>query len=243
MWRLLLQGFEDCARAPDPPAAAQMVVLRLAAAASLPSPEDAMKMLAGGAAVPAPKSQPEREPVRNDAPVATFAPPVHHDEPHEGVRLSTLREIIGELEARREISLTYEIERYVRPADIGFGHFHYAAAPGAPGNLSQKIKDWLEAVSGVEWDVDQANDVSAESLREKRDRRVSERMQAAQAHPRIAEALKLFPGAKVLRVDDPAEQDDLDDAPASPNVIHVDFGFRERAEEVIPDPEEREDDE
>jgi DNA polymerase-3 subunit gamma/tau len=29
MWRLLLQGFEDCARAPDPPAAAQMVVLRL----------------------------------------------------------------------------------------------------------------------------------------------------------------------------------------------------------------------
>jgi DNA polymerase-3 subunit gamma/tau len=36
MWRMLLQGFEDCARAPDPPAAAQMVVLRLAAAASLP---------------------------------------------------------------------------------------------------------------------------------------------------------------------------------------------------------------
>ena len=63
MWRLLLQGFEDCARAPDPPAAAQMVVLRLAAAASLPPPEDAMKLLAGGGAVPpqdGPKSQSER---------------------------------------------------------------------------------------------------------------------------------------------------------------------------------------
>ncbi len=76
MWRLLLQGFEDCARAPDPPAAAQMVVLRLAAAASLPSPEEAMKLLAGGAAVPAPKSQPDREPApaRAEEPTAV-APP------------------------------------------------------------------------------------------------------------------------------------------------------------------------
>ena len=66
MWRLLLQGFEDCARAPDPPSAAQMVVLRLTASAALPSPEDAARMLAGGAAVPGPKSPPEpvRAPVR-----------------------------------------------------------------------------------------------------------------------------------------------------------------------------------
>jgi hypothetical protein len=28
-----------------------------------------------------------------------------------------------------------------------------------------------------------------------------------------------------------------------PNVIHVDFGYRARAEEAIPDPEEREGDE
>src|SRR5690606_11059577 len=64
MWRLLLQGFEDCARAPDPPAAAQMVVLRLAAAASLPPQEDAFKLMARGGAEPAPKSQPDmgREP-------------------------------------------------------------------------------------------------------------------------------------------------------------------------------------
>ena len=247
MWRLLLQGFEDCARAPDPPAAAQMVVLRLAAAASLPSPEDAMKLLAAGAAVSAPKSQPEREPARPptevSAPLATAAPPPHHDEPHDGVRLSSLREIIAELEARREISLKYEIERFVRPAEIDFGHFRYAAAPSAPNNLSQKIKDWLEAVSGVEWEVQQSTDGAAESTQEKRKRRGRERLQAAEAHPRIAEALRVFPGARVLRVEEPEEQDDMDDAPASPNVIHVDFGHRERVEEAIPDPEEREDDE
>jgi DNA polymerase-3 subunit gamma/tau len=108
MWRMLLQGFEDCARAPDPPAAAQMVVLRLAAAASLPSPEDAARMLAGGAAVSPPKSRPEaRPPAMTPAPTASVQPsgqssgssspaiaraPIIDHQPHEGVRLHSARD-------------------------------------------------------------------------------------------------------------------------------------------------------
>jgi DNA polymerase-3 subunit gamma/tau len=248
MWRLLLQGFEDCARAPDPPAAAQMVVLRLTAAAALPSPEDAARMLAGGAAVSGPKSPPEpaRPPEREEAPTA-FAPPPppppHEDDHHEGLKLSSLREIVAELEARREISLKYEIERFVRPAEIDFGHFRYTAAPNAPVNLSQRIKDWLESATGVEWEVLQSNDGAAESVKERRTRRGAEKLRAAEAHPVIAEALRVFPGARVLRVDEAEIVEDLDDFPAPANVIHVDFGYRDRAEEDIPDPGEREDDE
>ncbi len=91
----------------------------------------------------------------------------------------------------------------------------------------------------------QSNDGGPESTSEKRKRRGREKLQAAEAHPRIAEALRVFPGARVLRVDDPDVQEEIDDAPepARANVIHVDFGHRERVEEVIPDPEEREDDE
>jgi DNA polymerase III subunit gamma/tau len=256
MWRLLLQGFEDCARAPDPPSAAQMVVLRLAAVTGLPSPEDAARMLAGGTAVPGPKFHPEpsRAPERADAPTAAaplpsptwpvaVPPPSREDDHGEVVRLSSLREIVAELDARREIALKYEIERFVRPAEIDFGHFRYTAAPNAPNNLSQRIKDWLEDVTGVEWEVLQSTDGSAESVKERRTRRGTEKLQSAAAIPRIAEALRLFPGAQVLRVDDAEQADDLDDLAPQHNVIHVDFGLRERAEEMIPDPDEREDDE
>jgi hypothetical protein len=253
MWRLLLQGFEDCARAPDPPAAAQMVVLRLAAAASLPPPEDAMKLLAAGGAVPAPKSQSERrasDPARSapaDASTAAAEDSPHDVEPHHGVRMASLREILDQLESQRKIELRYDIERYVRPAEIDFGHFNYTAAPGAPRDLSLKIKLWLEETSGVEWEVMQSNEGAAESTSERRTRRGRERLKAAEAHPRIAEALKAFPGARVLRVDEPQAQDELEDQPGKANVIHVDFA-RERVEgEVLPEPEaipdeEREDD-
>jgi DNA polymerase-3 subunit gamma/tau len=172
-----------------------------------------------------------------------MAPPSHVDDHGEVVRLSSLREIVAELDARREIALKYEIERFVRPAEIDFGHFRYTAAPNAPNNLSQRIKDWLEEVTGVEWDVLQSTDGSAESVKERRTRRGTEKLQSAAAIPRIAEALRLFPGAQVLRVDEAEQADDLDDLAPQHNVIHVDFGLRERAEEMIPDPDEREDDE
>ncbi|MEQ1783098.1 MAG: DNA polymerase III subunit gamma/tau [Hyphomonadaceae bacterium] len=255
MWRLLLQGFEDCARAPDPPSAAQMVVLRLTAVTSLPSPEDAARMLAAGAAVPGPKSQPEAprtpvrgEPARAGTPSADAMQPAPPEEDHgDIVRLSSLREIVAELDARREIALKYEIERFVRPAEIDFGHFRYTAAPNAPNNLSQRIKDWLEDVTSVEWEVLQSNDGGAESVKELRTRKGVERMRAIEALPRVAEALRVFPGARVLRVDDADAAEDMEDfpsgAPQGANVIHVDFSYRDRVEETIPDPEEREDDE
>jgi len=266
MWRMLLQGFEDCARAPDPPAAAEMVVLRLAAAASLPSPEDAARMLAGVAPPPkdgpkdsaktrpeqradaradsAPEPSPQaRQPSFGSGPAAArslpiASAPIPDDTPHHGVKLSSLREIVAELDARREIALKYEIERFVRPAEISWGHFNYTAAPGAPFNLSQRIKDWLEDVSGVEWEVLQSSDGGPESVQERRKRMGDEKLAAAAALPKIAEALRVFPGSRVLRVDNAEQPDDLDEALSAPNVIHVDFGLRERAEESIPDPVE-----
>jgi DNA polymerase III subunit gamma/tau len=235
MWRLLLQGFEDCARAPDPPAAAQMVVLRLAAAASLPPPEDAARLLAGGAAVSTPKSRPE--PARADAPAASassvgdvpVAAPEAHDD-HHGPRLSSLRQIIAELDAQRQIDLKYDIEKFVRPAEIDFGHFRYSAGPKTPSDLSLRIKNWLEETTGVEWEVRQSNDGAAETIADTRKRKHREKLKAAESHPRIAEALRVFPGAQVLRVEEPQPQEELDEAPAGANVIHVDFSPRESEE-------------
>jgi DNA polymerase-3 subunit gamma/tau len=265
MWKLLLQGFEDCARAPDPPAAAQMVVLRLAAAASLPPPEDAGKPSPPGkelgaahdgagalAALHQPVHQaPERAKRSEPAPPVAVAIAVGHDihpDDPPGKRLSSLREIVAELDAQRRIDLRYEIEQYVRPAEIDYGHFRYTAAPGAPHDLSNKIRTWLEQTSGVEWEVAQSDDGAPESAAEMRARKERERFASAEAHPRIAEALRLFPGAKVLRIDEPDAVDELDEATSGANVIHVDFAPRDTmersVEEVHPElePDHEEDD-
>ena len=47
-WSMLLKGLEDAARAPDAGAAAEMVLIRIAHAADLPSPEEIIRTLGGG---------------------------------------------------------------------------------------------------------------------------------------------------------------------------------------------------
>ncbi|MEZ5939334.1 MAG: DNA polymerase III subunit gamma/tau [Hyphomonadaceae bacterium] len=240
MWRMLLQGFEDCQRAPDPASAAQMVVLRLTAASNLPPPEDAARLLAGeagatGSAAPRTRSR-EGEPAPATSASRADAPA---DEDDPAVRFGSLRGVIAELDAAREISLKWEIERYVRPVDIHYGYFHYAVAEGAPPDLSLRIKTWLEDASHVEWQVAQTDGASAdaparETPAEARARRRRERFASAASHPMVARALSVFQHARILRVDDP-EGEDAFAEPAfaesadGSNIIHVDFAGRGEA--------------
>jgi DNA polymerase-3 subunit gamma/tau len=63
-WQMLLKGLEETARAPNPSAAAEMVLIRLAYLADLPSPDEIIRMLGGGAVATrsggAPKSHAEQ---------------------------------------------------------------------------------------------------------------------------------------------------------------------------------------
>ena len=52
-WQMLLKGIEECERSPHPDRAAEMVLIRLAHAADLPGPGEALAMLGGSAATAA----------------------------------------------------------------------------------------------------------------------------------------------------------------------------------------------
>ena len=58
-WQMLMKGYEEAAKAPDPLAAADMVLIRIAHTADLPSPEDLLRAL-GGEAVAGRARRPSR---------------------------------------------------------------------------------------------------------------------------------------------------------------------------------------
>jgi DNA polymerase-3 subunit gamma/tau len=201
LWRILLTGYEDCQRAPDPQMAAAMVALRLVGVMALPPPEDVVKLLgaehdgAGARGALHPPAAPARAAVRSgDGAARDDAPP--------GPVLATLAAIMDELERQREIELKYDVEQYVRPASIAYGRFVFADAPGAPADLPTRLRGWLESVTGVEWEVSRVAEGAAESPAEKRARLQRQRRAEAEAHPRIRQALATFPGAEILMVDD-----------------------------------------
>ncbi|MET0639671.1 MAG: DNA polymerase III subunit gamma/tau, partial [Hyphomicrobium sp.] len=91
-WQMLVKGFEEVARAPNPRVAAEMVLIRLAYTSDLPTPDELIRALGGGAAPARRPALPagdapagQRGPLnaRGDAPVAQVAADVYEDDATE----------------------------------------------------------------------------------------------------------------------------------------------------------------
>ena len=70
VWQMLLKGIEEAARAPNPLAAAEMVLIRIAHTADLPTPDEVIKALGGP---PARSQAPSKAQLKDDAGPTTLA--------------------------------------------------------------------------------------------------------------------------------------------------------------------------
>ncbi len=206
LWKTALTGLEDVRSAPDPVSAAEMAVIRLMAASSLPPPEDAARLIAAAkagadasgapAASPAPSGPQSQaaEPPASAAPVEPLAP--------EGP--ASLDDLIALIDEKRDISLKYDVERYLRPVSFRPGAVAFEPAEGAPSTLGGRIAAFLHEATGARWLVDASAKRGGETLNERRQREREARMAEVMRDPAMVKALTLFPGAELIGVEDTA---------------------------------------
>ena len=215
LWKTALTGLEDVRNAPDPVSAAEMAVIRLMAAASLPSPEDAARLLAGVAAPSGGGANPSTGPGgAPSGPHATYAAPPE-PEFHGPKDLDALIALVDEA---RDIGLKLDIERCFRPVSIKPGAIVFEPTENAPSNLGGRIAAFLQEQTGERWLVDsKPKSKGGETIAERRAREHEERMDAIRRDPAMVKALTLFPGAEILTVDEAAPlptSEDEDDTTA-----------------------------
>jgi DNA polymerase III subunit gamma/tau len=197
-WQLLLSGHRDLQVAPDPATALKMVILRLAAAARLPSPEEAARMMS---------APPEPAPGKPDTPLAVSPLPGE---------VASFADVIARLGALREVTLQVDLERYLRPVSFGPGaRISCALAPGAPADLLKRLSAFLLRETRADWDIQRASE-GGETARAREARLKTAEAADAASHPAVAAALQSLPGAVIV---------DVRPAPAD-NVI--DLGARRR---------------
>lgn len=195
-WQILLSGYRDTQTAPEADTALRMVVLRLVAAASLPSPEEAAKLLASGAGgATGTAGKPEAAPA-----AASLGP------------LNTLDDVIARLDLRKEARLRGEVRKYLRAEHFGNNRIVCAIVDGAAPDLLRRLTDFLEAETDEDWDVVFA-ETKAETARERETRLREARFAAARNHPSVAAALAALPGAEIVDVEgiEPLEENGLPD--------------------------------
>jgi len=208
IWQLMLKAYEEVRRAPDAAAAVDMALVRLAYAADLPGPEEALKRLqsgeppAGGPSGGGGGGSPGASAGGATAVARSLAHPQPQasSQPAPTAALKTFEDVLALIDAKRDITLKLDVERYVRPISFRPGAIEYEPAPGAPNNLAQRLVARLKEWTGERWLIAAQGGGGAESLWERQKREAREERARIEQDPFIQAVMQAFPGAEIVGV-------------------------------------------
>jgi DNA polymerase-3 subunit gamma/tau len=240
MWQMLLKGITEVQTATRPAAAAEMVLVRIAYVADMPTPDEAIRMieqnggsspvLSGSAAprgapastVSSMPSSPMRAPSapRTGAEasarpqMATSAP-----EPQSApaLRITSFTQLVALAGEKRDLMTKSALEADMRLVRIEDGRLEVALERNAARTLVNDLSRKLEQWTGRRWTVIVSNEAGQPTLRSQNEQAKNEHARAAEADPRVQEVLARFPGAKVVEVRklaaEPPESDSIGEDP------------------------------
>jgi DNA polymerase-3 subunit gamma/tau len=218
-WQILIKGVADVKDSPRPLASAEMALVRLAFAADLPTPEEALRRLGeGGEPSRLAPVAPSRPAPRGGggAALSLVAPAAAAPAP-AAPRLARFEDVVELARAKRDIRLSQALESEVRLARFEPGRIEFSLVEGASPEIAQALSRRLAEWTGERWMAAIAAGATAPTLRERAEARRSERFNGAAAHPTVRKILEQFPGAEIVNVTPPETGAAAPDAaPSSP---------------------------
>ena len=212
LWQMLLKGIAEVDAASRPFEAAEMVLIRLAHAAHLPSFEDALKAVSDGSAdaissKPAPQIAPPSAPfvptslaVPRIVNTNNIAPQPEISAAKPDLQITSWLDVIKLADQNRDIQFKVLIKQYVRPVSFGAGKIEIALAAGAPKTLYNDISRRLDMWTGQRWLVVPSNEEGAATIAETEAGTKQANESQALEDPVIAAIIKRFPGTKIVGI-------------------------------------------
>ena len=215
-WQMLLKGHREVLDAARPIAAAEMLLVRLAYAADLPTPDEALKMLdqqggsAGGHAPSAPRGGGGGGGGGGASAlaVATRSMPVAavQNAAQPAMRLDRFEDLVALADEKRDLVLKRTLETDIRLVRFEDGVIEFAPAAGASVNLAADLGKKLQEWTGRRWLVAVSSQQGQETLREVSDRETAQVLADVSANRVVRAVLDAFPGARVVDVRDPVAE-------------------------------------
>src|SRR6185437_13254790 len=231
-WQMLLKGVGEVRESDRPLAAAEMVLVRIAYVADLPTPDDVIRSMNGdgGAAIAspsvgnggagssqassqasnfAPRFETPRSAPRSSAAVSPRMA-AEEDAAAPALVVGSFEALIALAQEKRDINLKMTLERDVRLVRFEEGQLEIALDANAPRTFVHELQRKLTGWTGRRWVVVVSKEQGAPTLREQANDREAELKRKVMGDPLVQAVLQRFPGATIGPVTQRAE-DDADD--------------------------------
>ena len=182
MWQLLLKGHDEVTRAVDPNEAAEMAILRVIHASSLPDPADVIRRIeAGTLAIGA---QAVGASVAGDSPALRSIPP----------DFSALIEMLIDGKKPLLAQQLHDFTGLVRyaPPDLTL-----RATRPLPSDFTRDLGHALKTLTGANWQVMMSDEAAAPSLLDQAKQQEVAAREAVLAQPMVLAAMAAFPDAEL----------------------------------------------
>jgi DNA polymerase-3 subunit gamma/tau len=209
-WQILLKGLGEVQTAPQPLAALEMLIVRLAYAANLPSPGDLVEKLVkagdgGAGARPGGGSGgggPRAIAGGRTATATAIQPREMSAADAVANQPQSFAELVALVQAKREGLLYGELYGRVRlvsfaPGRLSFAYPNAKSNLTLPTQLAERLREWTGQTWLVTLETQQAG---APTLAEQANQRVEDKKRAAAEHPLVAAVLAAFEGSAVEAV-------------------------------------------
>jgi DNA polymerase-3 subunit gamma/tau len=199
-----------------------MVIVRLAYAADLPTPDEALRALKDGAPLPAGGApapsgggggaRPAGPATSGNMALATSQPhPQPRPQPAEPVptmRLRRFEDVVALAGEKRDIILKAALERDVRLVRFEEGRIELSLTPTGSRTIANDLTRALQQWTGERWMVALSSEEGTATLHEQAVAAERERKEGAANHPLVQAVLTKFPGAQIVNVIERADKTD-----------------------------------
>jgi DNA polymerase-3 subunit gamma/tau len=213
-WQMLLKGMEEADKAPDPQAAGDMVLIRIAHTADLPSPDEVIRLLGasgggarkaaeGGSAPAAGRASDHRAMLGANA-ASDERQNTSPDPDRASLASSQPRsftDVVDLAGRHRDARLKVHLEEHVSLVKFdSAGSIDLNLLPGAPPEIANELREKLAKWTGRRWFIASSSEPGAPPLGEAVRSEQAREIEKIKEHPAVKAVLKHFPEASITSI-------------------------------------------
>jgi DNA polymerase-3 subunit gamma/tau len=206
-WQILLKGLSEVQSAPIPLQACEMILIRLAYASTLPTPEEAIRTMQsdgdGGATPPPTNTNTSIPPAPSSTPTSAQSASVEMASIFETVpaTFDSFPALVHYIAEKREPLLVAFLKDDVHLVSFAPGKIIMRLGKEADENMVQRLRKSLNLWFNDQWQVDISQETGEPTLSEQAEQKRMKFEDEVKQDPLIQASLQAFPNAQILSIE------------------------------------------